>query len=324
MERQKLNIVLMNITADQGISGVNRYMETIRQGFAGREDIVVHTVLLLEKADFFFHQVDSFGECINAVIPLPVNISPIIKEIYWLKKYSTVVADLLTPFFDGKANLIWHTHCINLCALAMIMKERLGGRILTHLHCIPWKFCFEYAPVRFNTLFRQELNGEYTEFRKNPLEKMAYETSDKIVCVTDSSADYLTRTMGVPAEKIAVVYNGLEDLRESFTDNSDSAMPGILYVGRISREKGIIALLNALRKARQAGGSCPVYLAGAGKASLINEIREHYSDLDLHFLGRIPFDELKKNMLRVRWGLYPLSTSSAAMWLLKWLCLAFL
>lgn len=299
-----MNIVLMNITADQGISGVNRYMEAMIQGLKGNPDMVVHQVILLEKPNYLFHKIEIQDGIVKAVIPMPVYINPIVKEMYWLKKYSEIIADLLLPYFSGMSGLIWHTHCINLCALTEILKQKLGGKILTHFHCIPWKFNFEHHPSRFNHLYQQQLEGHFEEFRKAPIENLVCKVSDQIICVTKACARYLTHTMGFPPEKISVIPNGIEDCKKG-KKTGRAKTTEILYVGRLSREKGIFALLDSLNQLKESGYAFRLNLVGAGHQNVVKTIQKNYSHLPIHFWGKIPFNELQKKYQQCTLGVIP-------------------
>ncbi len=87
------------------------------------------------------------------------------------------------------------------------------------------------------------------------IEKTAIEMADAVIAVSqDTKADVL-RLFNVPEERVHVIHNGI-DLREFNLTDSTSAMqrfgidperPFALFVGRITRQKGIIHLASAIR-----------------------------------------------------------------------------
>lgn len=87
------------------------------------------------------------------------------------------------------------------------------------------------------------------------LEKTAYENADGVIAVSESMKQDVHDLYGVPFEKIRVIPNGI-DLDE-YRPRRDPALlrrfgidpekPFILFVGRITRQKGIIHLVDALR-----------------------------------------------------------------------------
>lgn len=281
----------MNLAIDGGFSGVNRYLENVRKGFEGNTEIVLHSILLLEKPSMLFSKIREQEGRVEAIIPLPVDTREIMKEDYWMTKYSDIILSMLESHFQGKENLIWNTHCINLSRLAIMMKQRLGGKILAHLHCIPWKFDMTTNIQRFNFRYRKYLNKQFKDFNDTPVECLTYQSADRIVCVTNSARDYLVNCMNIEASKIEVIYNGLAD-EISGKLKKPTKRKNLLYVGRVSKEKGIFELLNTLCELRHRGYHFPLIVAGPASPVIIKRIREEYSMLDLTFLGKVSFDEL--------------------------------
>lgn len=305
MGTSKINLVFLNITGEGGFSGVNRYLQMMIRGLAAYPEIVVHTVYLLEKKKMLFPDIRYESGSVHASIPLPLNPRPVIKEDFWMTAYAEVVADLLEKYFQGKRNLIWNVHCINLSRLAAILKRQHGGRILTYLHCIPWKFDIEMHPGRFNERYRKYLNREYEDFNDQTVEKLTYEVADHLMCVTETGRTYLKDCMRVPEAKLSVVTNGLESIGENIGFQRSSGESVLLYVGRISREKGVPDLLKALRKVKRRGYTCRLVLAGAGRPAFIRELREKFPELELDFVGQIPFEELTGLYKKCTLGIIP-------------------
>lgn len=94
----------------------------------------------------------------------------------------------------------------------------------------------------------------------------------------------------------------------------------ILFVGRISREKGVIGLLNALSIAYNRGHSYKLKLVGKCTGYMSSYIRKAYKQLDIEMLGVVSFNELKNYIQKVQLELFPLCMSNAVMWLLKCPC----
>ena len=100
---------------------------------------------------------------------------------------------------------------------------------------------------------REQLGGGY-DF-SCWVERTAIEMADAVVAVSaDTKADVL-RLFNVPESKVRVIHNGI-DLNEFKAVNSDAVLakygidplrPYMLFVGRITRQKGILHLANAIR-----------------------------------------------------------------------------
>lgn len=71
-------------------------------------------------------------------------------------------------------------------------------------------------------------------------------------------------------------------------------IPEILFVGRISREKGVICLLNALNKVFNRGYFCKLKLVGQCTGYMSTHIHKAYKQLNIEILGAVSFNELKE------------------------------
>jgi len=87
------------------------------------------------------------------------------------------------------------------------------------------------------------------------LEKTAYENADGVIATSESMKTAVHDFYRVPFEKIGIIPNGIDthEYRPSFGPDVlssygiDPDKPFILFVGRISRQKGILHLVNAIR-----------------------------------------------------------------------------
>ena len=86
------------------------------------------------------------------------------------------------------------------------------------------------------------------------MERTAIERADAVIAVSQETRDDVLRLFDVRPEKVHVIHNGidLEEYRRSESDEAldrhgiDRAKPFVLFVGRITRQKGIIHLVNAI------------------------------------------------------------------------------
>lgn len=89
------------------------------------------------------------------------------------------------------------------------------------------------------------------------IEKNGVENADRIIAVSEEMKNDIIKAYQTPAEKIAVIHNGI-DLNQyhpvrdrSYLDQQGINFPYLLFVGRISRQKGIIQLLDAMARLDQ-------------------------------------------------------------------------
>jgi len=118
------------------------------------------------------------------------------------------------------------------------------------------------------------------------LEKTAYQNADGVVAVSEAMKRDVQELYGVDPANIRVIPNGIDvneyrnkpnpDLLKKHGIDADK--PFILFVGRITRQKGILHLLNAL--AHLPAGSQIVLCAGAPDTPEIGaEMRQRVADL---------------------------------------------
>jgi len=132
----------------------------------------------------------------------------------------------------------WYSHFAGLLA-----KQLLQVPLILTTHSLephrPWK--------------AEQLGSAY--HASSWIEKTAYENADGVIAVSKSMKNDVARLYRVPDEKIRVIHNGIDpdqykplpDKRVLEKYKIDTATPFILFVGRITRQKGIIHLVNALK-----------------------------------------------------------------------------
>jgi glycogen synthase len=131
----------------------------------------------------------------------------------------------------------WYTHFAG-----CLLKELLDIPLILTVHSLephrPWK--------------EEQLGKAYAV--TTWLEKTALLNADGIIAVSRSMMEDVQQLYGVSTEKIRVIYNGIDldrykptfdkEILGSYGINPDK--PFVLFVGRITRQKGIIHLVNGL------------------------------------------------------------------------------
>ncbi len=118
------------------------------------------------------------------------------------------------------------------------------------------------------------------------LEKTAFQNADGVIAVSEAMKRDVEKLYGVDPAKVRVIPNGIDVSEYRNTPNPDllrrhgidAATPFVLFVGRITRQKGILHLLNAL--AHLPADSQIVLCAGAPDTPEIGaEMRQRVADL---------------------------------------------
>jgi starch synthase len=132
----------------------------------------------------------------------------------------------------------WYTHLGGIMA-----KLNYGIPLVITVHSLeplrPWK--------------REQLGGGY-DFSLW-IEKTALEMADAVIAVSEETKRDILSLFNVLEERISVIHNGIDlsEYRQTRNDEAlralgiDPARPYMLFVGRITRQKGIIHLVRAIR-----------------------------------------------------------------------------
>jgi len=132
----------------------------------------------------------------------------------------------------------WYTHLAG-----CLIKQILNVPLVLTTHSLepqrPWK--------------AEQLGPAY--HASSWIEKTAYENADGVIAVSASMKTAVRELYGVPSEKIAVIPNGIDvneykpmynpSLLSSYGINPQK--PFILFVGRVTRQKGLAHLIDAVR-----------------------------------------------------------------------------
>lgn len=132
----------------------------------------------------------------------------------------------------------WYTHMAGIWA-----KLNFGVPLVITTHSLeplrPWK--------------REQLGGGY-DFSLW-VEKTAIEMADAVIAVSNGTKADVEKLFNVAPERMKMIYNGIdtEEFRKVSTTDCfarfgiDPKKPYLLFVGRITRQKGIIHLVNAIK-----------------------------------------------------------------------------
>jgi glycogen synthase len=132
----------------------------------------------------------------------------------------------------------WYTHLGGL-----LVQRGYGMPLVITVHSLeplrPWK--------------REQLGGGYD--LSTWVERTALEAADAVIAVSHGTRADVRRLFDVPDERLHVIHNGIDadfyapdpgtDVLERH--GIDASVPYVLFVGRVTRQKGIVHLVRALR-----------------------------------------------------------------------------
>ncbi|MDN6484926.1 MAG: glycogen synthase [Bifidobacterium mongoliense] len=180
---------------------------------------------------------------------------------------------------DVDADLV-HAHTWYTC---------LAGRLAQQLHGVPLVIT-AHSLEPFRPWKREQLGGGYE--LSSWAERDAYEHADRVIAVSAGMRqDILTAYPALDPDRVSVVHNGitLADFEEPAEDDDgwkvfdryhiDRTKPTLLFVGRITQQKGLPFLLKALHLVD--AGIQVVLCAGAPDTPRIGEeVKRAFAELD--------------------------------------------
>lgn len=204
-------------------------------------------------------------------------------------------------------NIVWHIQVPFLAKLASILKEKLGGAIITHVHIISWKGNYDSDETLFNKIYTSYTDGHIPLLGNDRFEEYAYSVSDLVICVTKSGKKHIMDFYNIPSDRIRVIPNGILDTHifaqkmPSFKKQKDT----ILFVGRTVKSKGIWFMLATLSIIQQLGYDFKLILVGNISSEDRDFIDNEYGDLNIEIKGVIPKSRLYKLYKSSSFGIIP-------------------
>ncbi|RLA90707.1 MAG: glycogen synthase [Deltaproteobacteria bacterium] len=159
-----------------------------------------------------------------------------------VKMFEALLRNLVMAGVLAGADIVhchtWYTHLAG-----CLLQQMLGIPLVLTTHSLepqrPWK--------------AEQLGSGYQAVTW--LERTAYQNADGVIAVSQAIRQDVHDIYDVPLAKIRVIYNGIDT--QKYRPTSDPALlaaynirpdkPFILFVGRITRQKGIIHLVQAIK-----------------------------------------------------------------------------
>lgn len=308
MEKSKvINVVHLHTFYKVYRTGIDRYLDMFAKGISDiceYSHIHSHAIYFTDDKSILFPRVniDKDSEVI-AIIPFPQKDVFLQKNIFWKKKYIQIVIGLLSPYLNNIDNLVFQYHNLYLADVAAELKSTFGGYVVTHLHCIPWKFNILTNNVLFRRLYILYQARQFDIFKEEEKLDIDFNVSDKIICLSEAAKHYIMNVHGVSEQKIHIIPNGLMLQTNTIRISEKKKKNIILYVGKVCKDKGVYELLNALMKVRYF--KFEIILAGTCSPIERQKINNLYKKLKVQCLGQVSFEKLQELYSTCTIGIIP-------------------
>ncbi len=224
----------------------NEYPPNVYGGAGVHVEYLTQNLALLDN---HAHQIDvyCFGHQQEKTGNIHVSgIDPKISPPFQHKKHKRFMETILKDIFMigavPEADVLhchtWYSHLAGL-----ILKQLTGAPLVLSTHSLephrPWK--------------AEQLGTGYNG--SSWIEKTAYQNADGVIAVSEAMKEDVIELYQVSPEKTQVIHNGIDLNQYKKVDNPqlvssygiDPNKPFVLFVGRITRQKGIIHLVNAIK-----------------------------------------------------------------------------
>lgn len=299
----KPQLLLMDISNADNTSGVDRYMEVLTEGLATQTEWeVVRLHFVHDNALIAHRRIDHREKKYTEIrLPMPEISDPMIGQQFWAEKFYQTAMEILEGYGLGPDIRLIHLHTLNLIDLATLIKQKYHCPIITHLHCIPWKSYLNHNTKLFNRLYALYYNEKKINpalfLTNNGNEIRAYRNADCIICLTRCAQEFVNNVAGIPLQKLPLIANGMQDDVPDVPtckQQSGHSVKKLLYVGHLSRSKGIYALLESLERLRKQGINVMLNAVGSVAPSFNAWAAKQYPSLQFHFPGVVNADRLRR------------------------------
>ncbi len=190
-----------------------------------------------------------------------------------------IARDLAMTGAMGPSDIVhchtWYTHFGGILA-----KQLTGARLVLTTHSLephrPWK--------------AEQLGSAFQA--TTWIEKTAYQNADGVIAVSAAMKEDVVALYGVEPERVRVIYNGIDPDEYRPVDDEatlrrlgvDPELPTVLFVGRITRQKGILHLVRAIEflepgmQVVLCAGAPDTPEIGAEMEALVEEVKKRVRD----------------------------------------------
>jgi len=147
-----------------------------------------------------------------------------------------------------------------------------------------------------------------------PLTRIAFEVFESQIAASLSAVVGVADDQPLSFEGITLLYNF--PAKESFVASTSVVRNKrqLIYVGQLSRPRGVLVFVEIMHLLKKYDGVELLLLGRFDSESTKDEVQSLIADVDLteriHFLGQIPYADLKSYLLRATVGLVPLQPMS--------------
>ena len=288
----KINIFHLEIAISGNTNGVERCIRTLMDVSLFTSDVDVTWIRFTHNIvnRVYKQRIDNYN-----IIYFPISNE--LKELWGNNREKALFYNDVLALIKENTNTshvgIVHLHTMNLIQLGIYIRENMGFKIVSTIHCIPWKSLYNNNVVLFNKLYERYYAGSThkKEFLCDEYESMTYAESDSLVCVTNCGKEFITTINKQHTSKIVVIPNGLRDTKVKRNANTD--VISCVFVGDANPSKGLNYLLECINMSQYTYNIC-LHVVGNYTKSELRGYHKKYPFNDMQFYGSLKWNKLIK------------------------------
>ena len=305
MTENPIHIVMLEMTQVGVFNGVTRCIQTLSNALCRNKHVRVTWLRIIYGSGYqeqLCHAPVSFH-----VFRLSISLGSFLTDAPERATCWNLVFNMLSSQFQSQQRVLYHIHTLNLIELATFLRERYSGKIVVHLHCIPWKTVYDRNYKKYHELYNRYYSLKkikpVEDYMSRHYETLAYQQADAIICVTQCACEFLQK-MGIPIEKIHIVYNGIADIvKGDIKHLTSEGKSCVLFVGNSNPSKGLDFLLHALSDFKEE----TIKLIIVGNFAFQKRVRllSSYPHIDIQFTGQLSLKDMSYYYSKADIGIIP-------------------
>ncbi|WP_036676303.1 glycosyltransferase [Pedobacter sp. R20-19] len=293
-----VNYLIVKLSSMPLNYGVGTYIEHVIHGLKSKPNIAVHIIHLNDHCLEFEYQKRNNIHLYR--FPAP-SLKPLTQDERSNRVYVNRVADILSDYFVNRNKMVLHINYAGLYFVAEIFKEKLNAKILSTIHSIDWKFLY----TTNRQIFFKYFNETKTHAIKSSIkESQLIDLSDKIIFVTNYGREEFLRIYNSLAlSKTCVIYNSIKIAADHFPTKQEKLIAKqkigfntasflILFVGRLTDEKGTMSLIKAFQIIAKTNKDAKLVIIGDGNFNECHQLSYGIWD-QIIFTGHLTSPELE-------------------------------
>ncbi|MGM9674402.1 MAG: glycosyltransferase [Bacteroidaceae bacterium] len=307
----KISIYLISVDIHGYFNGVGRHIQVFMNDLGNHTNVeCYHLSFTQDPSLLSLRETRINKRCMRVAIPLPVKYGVLLKDSEALHAYNQEVCELTRRYFANKRRRILHVHTLNMMPFALLLKSKIRCKIVSHIHCLPWKYNLAFNPKVFGNQFEIAAQHNENEDRSQLFsvlgEKDTYNKSDRIICVADCGREFVKYMQGADAPFIDLIPNGIRDTFDAIKverGNGPDRPFVIFFAGGGAKGKGLDLLLDGVSMLpTRTRKLVEVHVAGICSASQQSYYKKRYPNTRVVFLGLLNQWELEEAYYRADLG----------------------